>query len=92
MTQLLLTVANLKCSGCAATIHKRLTTLVGVQSAVADPELDSVTVVFEEPATRDQITELLAHLGYPEATAENGLLTQVKSYASCLVGRLHPHA
>lgn len=92
MTQLIITVANLKCSGCASTIHKRLTALVGVESAVADPDLDTVTVTYEEPATRNQITELLAHIGYPETTAENGLLTKAKSYASCLTGRMHHQA
>ncbi len=26
-------------------------------------------------------------MGYPEATAENGLLMQAKSYANCMVGK-----
>jgi len=30
----------------------------------------------------------LYDLGYPEATEENGLLLQIKSYASCMVGRI----
>ena len=28
-------------------------------------------------------------LGYPEATEENGLLLQLKSFASCMTGRVH---
>jgi len=27
-------------------------------------------------------------LGYPKATEENGLLLKLKSYASCMVGRI----
>jgi hypothetical protein len=37
---------------------------------------------------RDMLTSRLYKLGYPEATEKNGLLLQLKSYASCMIGRL----
>ncbi|HCD66894.1 MAG TPA: heavy metal transporter, partial [Bacteroidetes bacterium] len=33
------------------------------------------------------ITKLSA-MGYPEATAENGLLMKAKSYANCMIGKV----
>ena len=35
-----------------------------------------------------EVKQKLAALGYPEVDAENGLLTQTKSFVSCAVGRL----
>jgi len=36
---------------------------------------------------REQLTETLLSIGYPEATEKNGLLTQLKSVSSCLTGK-----
>jgi copper chaperone CopZ len=81
-------VANLKCSGCANTISKRILEIPGVVTVNVSIEEDAVTVNFALPATRAIIISKLYALGYPEATEENGLLLQVKSYASCVVGRM----
>jgi copper chaperone CopZ len=81
-------VANLKCSGCAHTIDKNIHAIQGVHGVNIDLDENCVMVDFEEPANRKAITETLFKLGYPEATAENGLLSKVRSYASCMVGRL----
>lgn len=83
-----ITVANLKCDGCATTIKNKLLALPGVNKVdiiIAD---DLVVVEHEENILRSAIVQKLLSLGYPEATEENGLLTQIKSYASCMVGRL----
>ncbi len=80
-------IANLKCSGCATTITKELSTLNGVSKVSVDPTNDSVEVSYEN-IDRKQIIDKLHHLGYPEATEENGLLLQLKSYASCMIGKL----
>jgi copper chaperone len=82
-------IANLKCSGCGNTITTKMGTLQGMQSVVVNHDTDTVTVNYDFPLTRDTITSTLLSLGYPEATAENGLLTQLKSYASCMIGRLN---
>lgn len=81
-------IANLKCSGCANTIRTKLSALEGMDAVVVEPESDSVEVTYTEPLDREKICSTLKGLGYPEATEENGLLLQIKSYASCMVGRM----
>lgn len=81
-------IANLKCSGCATTIKNELLKLTGVQAVEVDVENDSVNLSYEN-IDREAIIKKLYSLGYPEATEENGLLLQIKSYASCMVGRIH---
>ena len=38
---------------------------------------------------RQVIIDRLLQLGYPEATEKNGLLLQLKSYGSCMIGRIN---
>jgi hypothetical protein len=45
-------------------------------------------VIYDDNVDREKITNKLHSLGYPEATEENGLLLQIKSYASCMLGKL----
>lgn len=85
------TVANLKCDGCATTIKNKLLALSGVNKVDVIIADDLVVVEHEENILRSAIAQKLLSLGYPEATKENGLLTQLKSYASCMVGRLSKH-
>lgn len=81
-------VANVKCSGCATTIKKELLQISGVKNAVVEVEKDMVTVSYED-VDRDVIVRKLHSLGYPEATEKNGLLLQVRSYASCMIGKMN---
>ena len=81
-------IANLKCGGCATTITKELSAIQGVQHVQVNNDTDSVVVSYDEELDRKEITAKLHHLGYPEATVENGLLLKLKSYASCMIGRL----
>jgi copper chaperone CopZ len=81
-------IANLKCGGCATTITNELTKLKGVFKVQVDNETDCVNIEYEN-INREKIIEKLHELGYPEATEENGLLLQLKSYASCMLGRVH---
>ena len=82
-------VANLKCGGCETTIKNKLSEIKGVASVIVNHEEDSVTVNHTGEATRKDFTDKLHDLGYPEATEENGLLLKLKSYASCVVGRMN---
>jgi copper chaperone len=82
-------IANLKCDGCATTIKNKLNELDGVESVTVNHEEDAVTVVHSGSVQREAITQKLHALGYPEATEENGLLLQLKSYASCMIGRIN---
>lgn len=81
-------IANLKCAGCENTIKNRLMEIAGVENVVVNHEEDSVTVQHSEQTKREQLTKKLYAWGYPEATEENGLLLQLKSYASCMIGRI----
>ena len=81
-------IANLKCGGCENTIKTKLLEVEGVQNVVVNHEEDSVTITYDEKTPRLALTKKLHRLGYPEATEENGLLLQLKSYASCLAGRV----
>ncbi|MBK9284776.1 MAG: heavy-metal-associated domain-containing protein [Sphingobacteriaceae bacterium] len=82
-------IANLKCGGCEATIKNKLGELKGVESVSVNHEEDAVTITHSEESTREDFTKMLHKLGYPEATEENGLLLQLKSYASCMIGRIN---
>jgi copper chaperone len=81
-------IANLKCGGCATTISNELSKLTGVSKVLVDNENDCLEITYENTNRQDIITKL-HDLGYPEATEENGLLLQLKSYASCMIGRVH---
>jgi len=82
-------IANLKCIGCATTIKNELLKVKGIKNAEIDIEKDVVTVSYNEnEANRDAVIEKLHKLGYPEATENNGLLLQLKSYTSCMIGKI----
>ena len=81
-------VANLKCNGCATTVKNELSKITGVKSVAVDLEKDSVTIS-DEDVVRDVIINKLLSLGYPEATEKNGLLLQLKSYTSCVIGKMN---
>ncbi len=83
-----ITIANLSCSGCVNTITKKLTAISGVEKVAVDLETNSVSVNHNEMVNREQLTQMLLSIGYPEATEKNGLLTQLKSISSCLTGKL----
>ena len=87
MTTEKIIIANLKCSGCATTIKKELEKIEGVHNVLVYPEKDSVDLSYEN-LERDVIIQKLHSLGYPEATEKNGLLLQLKSYTSCMIGKI----
>jgi len=88
MTTEKIIIANLKCSGCATTIKNDLLAIKGVTETVVDIEKDTVDITYDG-IDRQVIIDKLYSLGYPEATEKNGLLLQLKSYASCMVGRVN---
>ncbi len=83
-----ITIANLSCGGCVNTITKRLTSIHGVETVEVDLETNNVLVTHSDTVIRDQLTEMLFAIGYPEATEKNGLLLKLKSMTSCLTGKL----
>lgn len=82
-----LNIANIKCGGCAHSISTKLKEVVGLTEATVNVDQGTIDTIYETPTVRDQIIYKLSAMGYPEATAENGLLMQAKSYANCLIGK-----
>lgn len=83
-----ITIANLRCNGCVNTITKGLMAINGVEEVAVDLEKDEVTINHLETISKHQLITTLLAMGYPEATAENGLLTKLKSVTSCLIGKV----
>ncbi|TCK18032.1 copper chaperone [Thiogranum longum] len=82
-------VENIKCSGCAGTIVKRLSGLDSVDEVQVDVELGIVRVTGDELA-RAEVCVLLEVLGYPESGSTSGVNSvkaKAKSFVSCAVGR-----
>ncbi|MDP5078070.1 MAG: heavy-metal-associated domain-containing protein [Nonlabens sp.] len=82
-----ITVQNLKCGGCAATIIKRLNDQGGISHVEVTP-VDSV-VQFNYDTLNDlAIAEnSLIDLGYPTAGSENKLKNKAMSFISCASGK-----
>ena len=62
----------------------KMRNVIGVE---VDVDQDTVTLSGENFSREDAVAKLHA-LGYPEATEKNGLMLQIKSYASCMRGRI----
>lgn len=85
-----LSVENIKCSGCAGTITKRLTALDIVDDCQVDVEKGVVSITGDETG-KTEVTALLLKLGYPESGTAEGLQAakaKAKSFVSCAVGKM----
>ena len=80
---------NIKCAGCATTIKTELLKLDGMLAVEVFNEQDMVKVSYNDNANRQLIIDKLHSLGYPEATEKNRLLLQLKSYTSCMIGKVN---
>ncbi len=81
-------IANLSCNGCVNTITRKLTSLDGVDNVMVSLDDSKVSVRCDDAVERNDLTDLLRAIGYPETTEQNGLLTKVRSINSCLTGRI----
>jgi copper chaperone CopZ len=81
-------IENLKCHGCANTIHKEMKKIEGVSAVEVIVEDSVVNIEYSgENNMRDIFVDKLRHLGYPEEGT--GKFKQVvKSYVSCAIGRV----
>ena len=62
-----MSVPNISCGHCLATIKRELGQLEGVLAVSGDAQRRRITVEWEPPATREQIRERIAEAGYPAA-------------------------
>ncbi len=58
---------NIKCGGCASTIIENLNKLDAVSDCQVDVETGVVSVSADE-SSREEVTQLLEKLGYPETS------------------------
>lgn len=58
-------VPNISCGHCVHTIQNEVGDLAGVHSVKASLESKEVEIIFEAPATQEQIKQLLAEINYP---------------------------
>lgn len=86
-----ISVENIKCGGCANTITTRLNDMDIIDSCEVDVEKGIVSISGDE-SRREQVTQLLLKLGYPESGTAEGLKAaraKAKSFVSCAVGRIN---
>jgi len=59
------TIPNISCGHCVASIKNELSDLEGVNIVDGDPEMKSMTVAWEAPATLEIIKKHLSEINYP---------------------------
>jgi copper chaperone len=81
-------VENVKCSGCAGSIKKKIKALEGVHEVNVNEESGIVTVEYENnDEVWNQVKSNLKGMGYPEKGKGN-LVDKAKSYVSCASGKI----
>ncbi|MCT8340657.1 heavy-metal-associated domain-containing protein [Luteirhabdus pelagi] len=83
-----ITIQNLKCGGCAATIEKNISKLPYIEGVEIDLETSVVSFNYETEADRNAVETTLERLGYPSVGSQNGMLSKAKSFVSCATGKL----
>jgi copper chaperone len=67
MTTVTYSIPNISCHHCTHTIQSEVSEIPGVQSVSATVDTKQATIVFDTPATEDEIKALLAEISYPVA-------------------------
>lgn len=83
-----ITVQNLKCGGCANTIRKNLEAFESISDVEINVENSQIDFQLDHPEKLEEVVHSLSKLGYPVVDEKNGLQHKVKSYVSCMVGRM----
>ena len=65
MTTVTYSIPNISCGHCVHTIQSEVSELKGVLSVVADQAARQATITFDNPATEEEIKQLLASINYP---------------------------
>ncbi|NPV76307.1 MAG: heavy-metal-associated domain-containing protein [Anaerolineae bacterium] len=65
MTSVTYTIPNISCNHCVHTIKNELSDLEGVKTVEADVNTRKATIIFESPATEEEIINLLNAINYP---------------------------
>ncbi|UJH68764.1 heavy-metal-associated domain-containing protein [Allomuricauda sp. SCSIO 65647] len=83
-----ISIQNLKCGGCAATITNRLSKIEHISDVQVDEEESKVIFNHEDEHQRTLVEQRLKDLGYPPVDDENSLMSKAKSFVSCATGRI----
>ena len=67
MEKTTLTIPNISCGHCVMSIKNELSDLEGVSVVDGDPDMKSMTVSWEAPATLEIIKAHLKEINYPAA-------------------------
>ena len=65
MQETTFTIPNISCGHCVMSIKNELSDLEGVTAVDGDPDMKTMTVAWEVPATLEIITALLKEINYP---------------------------
>ena len=57
-------IPNISCNHCVHTIQTEVGDLAGIKSVVASAQTRQATIVFEPPATEEEIISLLKEINY----------------------------
>ena len=69
MNTLTVKAPDISCGHCVHTIQSEVGELAGVKNVVANEQSKLVTITYDQPATEQQIKELLSEIGYPAEAA-----------------------
>jgi copper chaperone CopZ len=83
-----LEIQNLKCSGCANTITKKISGLKDVTLLKIHTDTNTLSFQYKNETTVAKIKELLSSIGYPVVGEKNAFTTKAKSFVSCAIGRI----
>jgi copper chaperone len=64
-------VPNISCGHCVMTIKNEVSELAGVSSVEASEDTRQVAVQWDDPASWEQINDLLVEINYPPAPGTN---------------------
>jgi copper chaperone len=81
-------VENIKCTGCASSIVKKLNSIEEVSNVEVDVEKGTVTLLADDnEEIWDKVKAELRSMGYTEK-GEGNFIDKTKSYVSCAIGKM----
>ncbi len=84
-------IQNLKCNGCAQTITDKLSELTGINQVSVEVDAEEVELDYQSDQVLITAKQKLLAIGYPEEEETNSTITKVKSYISCVTGKISSH-
>ena len=80
-------ILNVKCESCAKLIKSKLLEEFGEVDINLELEPREITVK-KDDYDEDKFKSAIKNLGYPVSDDKNCLMTKMKSYVSCMIGKI----